>query len=196
MRARDEQKKLQIINEAIVMIVNDGFDGLSMQKLAKAANVSPATIYIYFNDREDLIQKVAIHAVDQMISSTFTGFDTGMNFAKGLEIQWKNRMRYWLDNPMNARFMEQIRHSRLGVEVFRKVKEEFSAKMKEFLHGAIKRGEVVKLPVEIYWSIAFAPLYQLIKFHTDGKGMQQQPFTLDDKTMKKTLQLVLKALKP
>ena len=42
------------------MFVKGGFNGFSMQKLAKAANVSPATIYIYFKDKEDLIQQLYI----------------------------------------------------------------------------------------------------------------------------------------
>ena len=55
MRLRDEAKEQSIREKALEMIVKEGFDGLSMQKLAKAAGVSPATIYIYFKDREDLI---------------------------------------------------------------------------------------------------------------------------------------------
>jgi AcrR family transcriptional regulator len=51
MRARDENKEQNICRKAMEMIVQDGLDGLSMQKLAKAAGVSPATIYIYFKDR-------------------------------------------------------------------------------------------------------------------------------------------------
>ena len=51
MRIRDEKKESLIKQKAIEMIVKYGFDGLSMQKLAKAAKVSPATIYIYFKDR-------------------------------------------------------------------------------------------------------------------------------------------------
>jgi AcrR family transcriptional regulator len=55
MRTRDENKESAIRQKAIEMIVKKGFDGLSMQKLAKAADVSPATIYIYYKDRDDLI---------------------------------------------------------------------------------------------------------------------------------------------
>ena len=57
MRTRDENKEAAIRTKALEMIVKVGLDGLSMQKLAKSANVSPATIYIYFKDREDLILK-------------------------------------------------------------------------------------------------------------------------------------------
>ncbi|MBA4056563.1 MAG: TetR/AcrR family transcriptional regulator, partial [Marivirga sp.] len=60
MRTRDELKEQKIREKAIEMIVNEGFDGLSMQKLAKAANVSPATIYLYFKNREDLLNQLYI----------------------------------------------------------------------------------------------------------------------------------------
>jgi TetR/AcrR family transcriptional regulator, multidrug resistance operon repressor len=46
MRSRDENKEQAIRTEALENAVKDGFDGLSMQKLAKAAAVSPATVYI------------------------------------------------------------------------------------------------------------------------------------------------------
>lgn len=58
--------------------------------------------------------------------------------------------------------------------------------MRTFVKGAIKRNEIVRVPVEVYWSVAFAPLYQLVKFHTHGKGMPGTgKFTLDEKTMRK-----------
>jgi len=73
----------------------------------------------------------------------------------------------------------------------------YAEAMKAFVRGAIARKELIKVPVEVYWAIAFAPLYQLIKFHQHGKGMPGSgPFVLDDKLMHLTLDLVLKALKP
>ena len=69
--------------------------------------------------------------------------------------------------------------------------------MREFVHNAIKRKELVKLPVEVYWSVAFAPLYQLVKYHMTGRGVRGvEKFELDEKTMSLTLKVVLKGLKP
>ena len=61
MRVRDPGKEHAIRERALDMIVAHGFDGLSMQKLAKAAGVSPATIYIYFKNRDDLIVSLLGH---------------------------------------------------------------------------------------------------------------------------------------
>jgi hypothetical protein len=68
--------------------------------------------------------------------------------------------------------------------------------MGKFVHNAIQRKELQKLPFEVYWSVAFAPLYQLIKFHTQGYSMTSEKFVLSDELLMHTLTLVLKALKP
>lgn len=196
MRLRDENKERLIREEALKMIVSKGFDGLSMQKLAKAAGVSPATIYIYFKDREDLIEKIAIEEVDKMTQATLKNFNPEMPIEKGLSIQWQNRTKYWMQNPVAARFMEQVRFSPIGYMVQKKVKQDFSSIMRAFVQNAIKNKELIQLPVEVFWSVAYAPLYQLIKFHLDGKGMGQKPFKLDKKTMDQALKLVIKSLKP
>lgn len=65
-----------------------------------------------------------------------------------------------------------------------------------FVGNAIRRKQLIKAPVEVFWAVAFAPLYQLVKFHMHGKGFPgDRPFVLDDKTMQFTLDLVLKVLK-
>ncbi|HAD96915.1 MAG TPA: TetR/AcrR family transcriptional regulator, partial [Cryomorphaceae bacterium] len=57
-------------------------------------------------------------------------------------------------------------------------------------------GELVKLPLEVFWSVAYAPLYQLVKFHVNGRGMQRNTFVLKEEDINLTLSLVLKGLKP
>ena len=67
--------------------------------------------------------------------------------------------------------MEQVRFSPLHDRAQAILGLGYAEVMKAFVRGAIARKELVKVPIEVYWSIAFAPLYQLIKFHQHGKGM-------------------------
>jgi AcrR family transcriptional regulator len=197
MRLRDETKELAIREQAMEMIVREGFDGLSMQKLAKAAGVSPATIYIYFKDREDLIRQIYYEEMQLMGEETLKGFDPEMHFEEGLRVQWMNRANYCLKYPLRMHFMEQMRHSPFHEKFQTEGRSPFTAAMRTFVLNAIQRNELVKLPVEAYWSIAYAPLYQLIKFHQSERGMPGWgKFVLDEKILKQTLELVVKALKP
>ena len=197
MRTRDESKELAIREKAIEMIVQKGFDGLSMQKLAKAANVSPATIYIYYKDRDDLIVQLWVEEMDKMVAAILKGFDPDMSFEEGLRLQWMNRARFSMENQLSNHFMEQIKYSPYNIACQKKMNKEFLSAMRDFVHNAIKRKELIKLPMEVYWSVAYAPLYQLVKMHMMGRGLAgTENFKLDQKMMEQTLQLVIKALKP
>jgi AcrR family transcriptional regulator len=196
MRARDENKERIIKEKALQMFVEEGLNGFSMQKLAKAANVSPATIYIYFKDKEDLVAQLSKDAGKKMLDITFKNFDPSMSFSEGLRVQWVNRAKYCMKYPNQMHFLEQLRHSPYGEKLMDIMGESFKQAMTEFVNNAIKKKELVKVPVEVYWSIAFAPLYNLVKFHMTGHSFGGRKFVLSDKIMKETFELVLKALKP
>ncbi|HNP95698.1 MAG TPA: TetR/AcrR family transcriptional regulator [Cyclobacteriaceae bacterium] len=196
MRTRDEDKIDALKEEAITMIAKEGLNGFSIQKLAKAVGVSPATIYIYYKDKEDLIISVGAEVTRDLLDRSMKNFTPEMSFAEGLKTQWKNRAQYFIDNPIKVEFVEQLRYSQLYNEVMKKVGGDFKVKMSQFVCGAIEKGEIIKLPFEVYWSVAFAPLYQLIKFHTQGKSYVNDKYQLSSKQMNQTLDLVLKALKP
>ncbi|MBO9150845.1 TetR/AcrR family transcriptional regulator [Chitinophaga sp. GCM10012297] len=196
MRTRDENKICLLHQKAIEMIVQEGLDGFGVNKLAKAAGVSPATIYIYFKDREDLIVQVSLHVSDRMLKESLEGFDPEMSFEEGLRKQWQNRARYFLKNPMDVEFVEKMRYSHLYDKMAVHLYTTFKEVMSKFYQNAVARKQLIPLPFEVYWAVAFAPLYQLIKFHTQEKSFGHKKYTFTEDTMEQTLQLVLKALRP
>ncbi|MBS1660741.1 MAG: TetR/AcrR family transcriptional regulator [Bacteroidetes bacterium] len=196
MRVRDESKIEALFEHAIKMIVKEGFDGLSMQKLAKAAGVSPATIYIYFKDRDDLLVQLYRSETDKYFDFVLKGFDPEMDFATGLSVQWKNRAAYMIEFPDKAHFMEHFSFTPLHAKASRGKDMRFAEVMHRFVNKAIASGELVRMPVEVYWSVAFAPLFNLVRFHKAGMNMAGEPFVLTDEMLGQTLKLVLKALRP
>lgn len=196
MRTRDINKEKLIKKMAIDLVVKEGLDGFSMQKLAKAANVSPATLYIYYVDREDLILQISFEISNLLMSESLKGFDPAMPFAEGLKVQWINRLHFFLSHPQEMEFIEHIRYSPMYERVQEALVKNFGELMGAFVHNAIEKKELARLPFEVYWSVAFAPLYQLIKFHSQGKSYKNADFKLSDDMVMQTLQLVLKALKP
>ena len=196
MRAKDEQKRSAIREKTIEMVVKSGLDGFSMQKLAKAAGVSPATLYIYYKDREDLILQTCVEISNELFEATIHDFDPDMHFAEGMKVQWKNRAAFFLRHPVELEFMEQIRYSPMHEKIKETIMQKFGAILGKFAENAVQRGELVRLPFEVYWSVAYAPLYQLLKFHAQENSYVQKKFQLTDEMMDQSLQLILKALKP
>src|SRR5450432_4114262 len=151
MRVRDDNKVQTIREKAIDLIVAQGFDGFSMQKLAKAANVSPATLYIYYKDREDLILQIWVESFTEMADATMKNFSPEMSFSEGLRVQWMNRVKYCMKNPLQMQFMEQLRHSPLQEKAQDLISTSLKDNMTSFVANAIKRKQLVKVEVEVYW---------------------------------------------
>ncbi|PSL22411.1 TetR/AcrR family transcriptional regulator [Chitinophaga ginsengisoli] len=195
MRVKDENKELIIREKAIEMIVKEGFDGLSMQKLAKEANISASTIYIYFKNREDLLNQLYLSVWEKFERDALTNFSPDMPFEDGLWLQWKNRFRNICQNPLEYQFAEQFRnsplinHKDIKPSVFRKI-------MNDFVDNAVKKGELVDLPVDQYWAIAYGPFYTLVKFHFDQRNIAGKAFTLTEQKLKQVFTLVIKSLNP
>jgi TetR/AcrR family transcriptional repressor of multidrug resistance operon len=196
MRTRNEQKELLVKEKAIELLVKHGFEGFSMQKLAKAAKISPATLYIYYSDKDDLIRKIGIELGIKMSEITLEGFSGKMSFAEGLKKQWENRSRFWLQHQKEAQGYEVIRHSPHGHYVTSMTTGYFKPVMQEFAENAIRNKELRPMPFEVFWSIAYGPLYTMIKFHLEGGVRTDHHFQFSKKLMYEALELVLKALKP
>ena len=194
MRTRNADKERLVKRQAIELMVKDGMEGFSMNKLARACGISVATLYIYYKDRDDLIVKIAEEEGALMGELMLKGLDPDGSFEDGLRVQWANRYRYLMDNPLLGSFFEQLQSSTYHSQFIHSF-DEFKAVISRFMHNIIARGEIDEMPFETYWCVAFAPLYTLIRFHNQGQSVGGKPFTLTDEVLWRTFDLVVKALK-
>jgi len=196
MRTRNEDKVQLVKQKAMEMAVKDGLEGFSVNKLAKACGISVATLYIYYKDKDDLLTRIAIEEGKRMTDITLKNFDPELPFAEGLKMQWKNRAKYMMENPVSMRFFEQLRSSSYHEKFMGSVTGDFKEIMGKFTMNAIERGELNKMPLEVYWSLAFAPLYALLRFNYEGYSIGGKPFVISEKVLWQTFDLVVKALTP
>jgi len=196
MRTRDIVKERIVIEKAIELIVSDGFQGFSMNKLAKACNVSVATLYIYYKDKEDLILQIGTAIGKDFFATTLKDFSPDLSFSEGLKKQWQNRAAFALQYPNEVACFEIIRHSSHGEQILQDSIQGFKEIMAQFFNNAVNKNELLPLPIEVFWSVAYGPLYSLLRFHREGKSMGGKPFTFTDEIMDQTFELTLKALKP
>jgi TetR/AcrR family transcriptional regulator, multidrug resistance operon repressor len=192
MRTRDEHKETAIKAQAMEMIVADGFEGLSMQKLAKAAGVSPATIYIYWKNREDLLNQLFHEFQDAFTESALQDFHPELSLRDGLWLQWQNRLRFIRLHPVQFAFYEQFRHSSLINRNDLKFTL-FKETMQQFVANAVARGEMQPMPHEVYWSLAFAPFYALVRYDRSGKCMHGGDFCLTDTMLQQAFDMVIRS---
>lgn len=209
MRTKDPQKASQIRTQALRMFARDGLDGFSMQRLAKAAGVSPATLYIHFEDKDDLLFQLYREQHDAYSERILAGFDPESRFEDGLRILWRNRLGFARENPASQRFLDQILYSPYHKGFAARLPPVLPRAMEPFVQGALERGEIfdlrrldpsVDFPIEAFWSLAYAPLYQLIDYELRGSGPgdhhRKSRFRIEDEFLEQVLQRVLQGLRP
>ena len=103
MRTRDTDKERLVIEKAVGQIVQDGLQGFSMNKLAKACNISVATLYIYYKDKDDLIIKIGSEIGEKFFTTAINDFSADMSFKDGLWKQWQNRASFATANPIEVK---------------------------------------------------------------------------------------------
>lgn len=202
MRNRDISKEALVKQKAIETIVKYGLEGFTMNKLAKACSISVGTLYIYYKDKDDLIVSIVEEEADKMGVTMNKDFDPEASFEDGLRIQWRNRFNYMLEKPLLGPFFEQISNSsyhRQFLDKFMNNSGMFMGKFKEnigrFISNAETSGEIDQIPFEIYWSVAFSPLYSLMRFHHQGHSLNGKPFKITDEVLWATFDRVIRALR-
>lgn len=76
-----QEFRVQTIREAAAQVIaREGLGGASMQAIAKEAGIAKGTIYLYFQDREDLVLQTADHAFSRLLEALDEVFSSGLPF--------------------------------------------------------------------------------------------------------------------
>lgn len=196
MRTRNTDKEALVKQKAKELLVNEGLEGFSMNKLARACGISVATLYIYYQDKDHLIKQIGVEIGRLFFEAALKDFSPDMPFAEGLRRQWDNRIAFSVEYKLEAACQDIIRHSPHGEYVLDQSRAGFGNAMGKFCHNAIARGELVPLTMEVFWSIAYGPLYNMLRFDAEGKSFGNKPFKFTNDMKEEALRVVIKALTP
>src|SRR5215467_3720536 len=67
----DSAKRRQIVDGARAIFLSRGFDAASMGEIAKAAGVSKGTLYVYFENKEELFEAIVHQQCDLQAETLF-----------------------------------------------------------------------------------------------------------------------------
>ncbi|MBU2929303.1 TetR/AcrR family transcriptional regulator [Winogradskyella psychrotolerans] len=100
-------KRNALVKATIELVNNDGFHATPMSKIAKMANVSPATIYLYFENKQDLVNQTYIEVKAEYTKYAFATYDETMSVEAGFELIWKRIADFKLKECEHAMFLAQ-----------------------------------------------------------------------------------------
>ncbi len=108
MRRRDDDKERRIKEAVISLILREGFHGASISKIAKSAGVSPATVYVYFENKEDMLRDIYGEYSEEIFGHLVSGVNREMGGRQLIEALVKNYYGYIVEHREIFSFVEQF----------------------------------------------------------------------------------------
>jgi len=108
MRKKDDEKEKSIKEAVIKLILQEGFHGTSISKIAKGAGVSPATVYIYFENKEVMLQDIYSEYSEEIFDYLLNRVNQEMRGQQLIEILVRSYYNYIRENKEIYSFVEQF----------------------------------------------------------------------------------------
>lgn len=163
MRIKDDEKVNRIYQAAIKVVNSDGFQGSSMSKIAKEADVSAATIYLYFENKDDMIKKLFIHLKSKMGHSYFSE-ESDLSSSKGtFRTIWLNHYQYVMENMEEYNFLENFSNCPLIERVEKENKADYCPTFESLFDKSKSNGLIMNMNNDLIFSLLFSPINYLVK---------------------------------
>lgn len=161
MRIKDEFKQEAIIQATIKLVNEIGFVASSVAKIAREAGVSPATIYIYYKNKEDLLVSTYVSIKHKMGQAILRDFDSSRPIRDILQQVWLNMFEYIGDNVDQFQFAEQFSNSPYSALVSQQEIEQSFLPVINVLKKGIEQKIIKNVNQDILATFMFYPIITL-----------------------------------
>ena len=205
-RSRErEQRRRAIIKAAKRLIVKHGVEGMSMNQLAEATELNKATLYLYFSDKDDLIDAIVydglvllekelrksnlrdlsgLESVLELVSVTFDFYKRHPVYFYTLNHQERRKVTERLGNP----FAEK--GNQLALRLFERMAGDVRRGMKD---GSVREG----VDVDVFLVLLYAQMYGVTHTVYSKEDIYRDVFGLDPAAVERSaLEMIEHYLKP
>jgi len=169
MRTKDENKTRLIFEAAVRLIKQTGVGGLTMARLAKEADIATGTLYIYFKNKEELLNELYQTLRKETMDRFFLQVDPSEPYKICLKKVWMNYLKHRIEYYEESFFLEQFYHSAFITPEQKALAED----MKKPVYDLIERGkkeQIIKnYDKEILFSSMLGFLRELVADHIEGR---------------------------
>ncbi|QYK65461.1 MULTISPECIES: TetR/AcrR family transcriptional regulator [Paenibacillus] len=169
MRHKDENKSERIFNASIQLINEHGLSELSMSKIAKKAGVSASTIYVYFENKDDMLNKLYLSIKKDMSLEVFYNYEDSMPLKTAFGHALGKYINYILTHKDEFLFLEQITNSPLLDDLSRNEGMEYFEPLIKLLEKGKSQKVFKQVDTSLLHMFMFTPSMQYVKEYYGGR---------------------------
>jgi AcrR family transcriptional regulator len=199
------QRRSAILKSAKRLISKHGVEGMSMNQLADSTELNKATLYLYFSDKDDLIDAIVYEGLvllesqyEEMVRGSLSGLERVLDLARITFAFYKQHPVYFY--TLNHQERRKARE-RLGTSIAEKGNEVASRVFKritEKLRQGIEDGSIRKeIDNNVFLVLFYAQIYGVMHFMYSKEDVYKDVLGLDSSIIEKsaleTIEYYLKA---
>jgi len=160
-RVKDDIKQ-DALFEATVKLVNEiGFAASSVSKIAKEAGVSPATLYVYYKNKEDLLVSTYIEIKKNMGLAILEDFNASLPIRDIMRESWDKMFDYVTGHRPYFQYAEQFANSPYSELVNKEELEKYFEPFMQVIARGIEQKIIKNVDFDILAVFIFYPVMAL-----------------------------------
>lgn len=140
MRPLDPDKREKILKSVLVLTGKQGLASVTISGISKTAGIAAGTLYIYFKNKEEVVQLAYAAVEDKMTRAMYRDFDINVPIKQSLKQIYINMLNYRLNNYGETVFIDQYQQSGYIQLNFSKQLAEYERQNKP-LYNLLEKGQ-------------------------------------------------------
>lgn len=140
MRPLDPDKREKILKSVYTLTGRQGLASVNISGISKIAGIAVGTLYIYFKNKEEVVQLAYAAVEDKMTQVMYSNFDINKPIRQSFKQIYINMLNYRLQNYDETVFIDQYQQSGYIQINFSKQLAEYESQNKP-LYDLIEKGQ-------------------------------------------------------
>jgi len=163
MRLKDESKIHAIFKATLAIVKERGLVGITMNDISKAASIGTGTLYIYFQNKDELIKTLFVACRQHSANHYFEGLQQTVSFEERMQRVFTNIIGYKMQYFDKSIFLEQFYHSPFVCTADFKKKEKALAPLYDLIEEGICNKSIKDVNMDLIVSYTFGIINEIVK---------------------------------
>ena len=144
-----KEKEQKILDAALKLFVERGFQGTSTAEIAKTAGVATGTLFHYFKTKEELINRLYLYTKENMLNEIREHHDDKKTFKENIKSLWLKFVYFGVKEPHKFQFILTFHCSPYITSLTKEQVETHAESMLGIYRNGIERQEIKEISFEL-----------------------------------------------
>lgn len=154
---------LRILKAADELMAREGMHNLSTHKIAKEAGVSVGTIYLYFKDKETLLNQLVFYLFGLYQAHMKRVYDPNLPLFQQYQSLWRATLQFMQENPTALTNVHQYESLPSYRTLVRSCIDGADLIWNKFISSGKKQGIIIDLDQHILYALTMSVAWEIMQ---------------------------------